>query len=290
MSGPCVTMMLMVALFLMLIGLCLGSFVNALVWRVREQELESEKKKPDSKYLKQLSISRGRSICPHCKHELKAADLVPLLSWLSLKGKCRYCRKPIAVQYPLVELSTALLFVASYLFWPIPLTGSEIVAFGLWLLILTGLMALFVYDLRWMLLPNRIVYPLGVIAGLFALLNVARATEQLGAAVGVGLAVLVGGTIFYALFQISQGRWIGGGDVKLGWLLGLVVATPAKSLLFIFLASIIGSVVSIPLLVSKRLKSSSVIPFGPLLIVGGVVSVLFGSDIIDWYQRIFLNI
>src|SRR4051812_13278636 len=103
-------MMLMIIAVLIVFGLCLGSFVNALVWRVHEQEAA---KKPNKK----LSVLNGRSMCPHCEHELAAKDLIPVLSWLSLGGKCRYCHKPISKQYPLVELLTALLVVGSYIWW-----------------------------------------------------------------------------------------------------------------------------------------------------------------------------
>ncbi len=82
-------------------------------------------------------------MCPHCKHRLVAIDLVPVLSWLTLGGKCRYCHKSISVQYPLVELATALLFVASYIWWPVPVSGVQIAIFALWLVLLVGLLALF---------------------------------------------------------------------------------------------------------------------------------------------------
>jgi len=276
--------MLMVVTYVALIGLCAGSFINALVWRIHEQAAEQGKKKPSRERLAKLSISKGRSICPHCHHELVAKDLVPLFSWLSLRGQCRYCHKPIAIQYPLVEAATALLFVASYAWWPRDLHGLEIAVFVLWLVVLTGLMALLVYDLRWYLLPNRIVYPLTVIAGLLALLEIVHATHPLTAIFNTVLAVTIGGGLFYVLFQLSKGKWIGGGDVKLGWLLGLVAGTPGKAFLFIFLAAAIGSFISIPLLASNKLKRNSTIPFGPLLIIGGIITVLFGSDILQWYR------
>jgi prepilin signal peptidase PulO-like enzyme (type II secretory pathway) len=280
----------MVIAVLLLVGLCLGSFVNALVWRLREQELETGKKKPNKEYLKQLSIRDGRSMCPHCKHELAAKDLVPLLSWLSVRGRCRYCHKPISAQYPLVELITAGLFAASYLWWPVAFSTSQKVIFVLWLALIVGFMALIVYDLRWQLLPNRIVYPLGVVAALLACVAVASAGDPIKALLDTALAVLIGGGIFYALFQFSEGKWIGGGDVKLGWLLGLVVGTPGKSFLLIFLGALFGSLVSLPLLASKKLQRTSTIPFGPFLIVGAIIAYLFGTDILHWYRDTFINL
>ncbi|HEX7368051.1 MAG TPA: prepilin peptidase, partial [Candidatus Saccharimonadales bacterium] len=144
----------MIIVVLTVLGLIFGSFVNALVWRLHEQEGKSKKSR------QQYSILNGHSMCPNCHHELAAKDLVPVLSWLWLRGKCRYCRKPISWQYPAVELMTGLLFVGSYLWWPLSLQGVGLFQFVVWLGFIVGFMALAVYDLRWFTLPNRIVYPL----------------------------------------------------------------------------------------------------------------------------------
>lgn len=280
----------MVIAGLFIFGACLGSFVNALVWRVHEQEKESHKDKPDRGYLKLLSVTKGRSLCPNCKHELAKKDLIPVLSWLSLKGRCRYCHKPISKQYPIVELSTALLYVASYIWWPYAIVGLQIAAFATWLLLATGLMALLVYDLKWMLLPDRIIYPLSLIAIIFAVFNFTDAINPARSILSCILSIIIGGGIFYVIYQVSNGKWIGGGDVKLGWLLGLVVGSPTKSVLMIFLASVIGSLVSIPLLLTNRMKRTSMIPFGPFLIIGAIITVLFGSNILDWYTQTFINL
>jgi leader peptidase (prepilin peptidase)/N-methyltransferase len=283
------TMVLMIIAVLVVLGLALGSFVNALVWRIHEQEAEQGKEKPDKKYLNKLSVARGRSMCPACQHELAGRDLVPLFSWLSLKGRCRYCGRPISAQYPLLELVTAPLFVASYLWWPAAFSAVQTAVFGLWLALLSGLLALLVYDLRWKLLPNRIIYPLGLVAGVMALINILTVSRPLTAMLNLVLAVAVGGGLFYLIFQVSGGKWIGGGDVKLGWLLGLVAGTPARSVLFIFLAALLGSAVSLPLLVSHRLKRTSTIPFGPFLIIGLIIVQLFGASILHWYTRTFIT-
>jgi prepilin signal peptidase PulO-like enzyme (type II secretory pathway) len=289
----------MIIAVLIVVGLCFGSFVNALVWRVHEQaELkEGPTQKPGKKTaakatdvkLADLSISKGRSMCPNCHHTLSALDLLPVLSWLTLRGKCRYCHKPISMQYPLVELLTAVLFVVSYLAWPVNFDGSglKIAAFIVWLPLLVGFMALIIYDLRWMLLPDRIVFPLGAIAAVFAALVIADSVHPLRAFLNLLGAILVGGGLFWLIYQFSKGKWIGGGDVKLGWLLGLAVGTPGKAALFIFGAAILGTVASLPLLASKRLKSDSVIPFGPFLIIAAIIAQLFGAVIIAWYQRTF---
>lgn len=229
-------------------------------------------------------------MCPHCKHELAGKDLMPIVSWLSLNGKCRYCKRAISAQYPLVEAATATLYVASYVWWPVTLEGAQTAIFVLWLVLLVGFMALVVYDLRWLLLPNRIVYPLSLIAGVQAVIAIVAANRPAIALLNTVLAVLVGGGIFYVLFQVSSGKWIGGGDVRLGWLLGLIVATPARSLLCIFIAALGGSLISVPLLLSGRLKRTSTIPFGPFLIGGAAVVVLFGASLLQWYQQTFIGL
>jgi prepilin signal peptidase PulO-like enzyme (type II secretory pathway) len=272
----------MVIAILLVVGLCMGSFVNALVWRMHEQ---SRKKQPS----KELSILKGRSMCPHCRHELAVKDLIPVLSWLALRGRCRYCGKPIARQYPLVELSAAALFVLSYIWWPVAFSGPQTALFVLWLLLLTGFVALIVYDLRWMLLPDRMLAPLGVLAALWAVITIASADKPLIAFLNTVGAVIVGGGVFYALFQVSKGKWIGGGDVKLGWLLGLIAGTPARSGLFIFLGALLGSLVSVPLLLTKRAGRNTVIPFGPFLILAIIIVQLFGHDVLSWYKDTFLT-
>lgn len=274
----------MIIAILVVVGLCFGSFVNALVWRVHEQDAAKKGKKGSGG----LSIAKGRSMCPDCKHPLAAMDLIPVLSWLALKGKCRYCGKPISIQYPLVELLTAVLFVALYVWWPVPLTDIQKVIFVLWLALATGFMALIVSDFRWMLLPDRILYPSSALAALIAVITAVAADKPAIAILNTVLAVAVGGGIFYVLFQLSKGKWIGGGDVKLGWMLGLVAATPARSMLMIFGAAFLGTLASLPLLFTKRMKRTSLIPFGPFLIIAAIFVQLFGHTVLAWYQRTFL--
>ena len=141
--------MVIISIFLGLMGLAFGSFVGALVWRLHEGK----------------DFVSDRSECEHCHHKLSVWDLIPLVSWLSLKGKCRYCKKPIGASAPLYELTMAALFVLSYYAWPYTMdTWQGSLVFGLWLIYLLGLLALFVYDLRYMLLPNVLVYPLIAVA------------------------------------------------------------------------------------------------------------------------------
>lgn len=273
--------MILVALFVM--GLVLGSFVNALVWRLHEQS-RGKKKRTDVR----LSILRGRSMCTHCKHELAAKDLVPVLSWLLLQGRCRYCKKPISVQYPAVELLTGMLFVLLYLFWPVEIAGAQIVSFGFSLVYVTLFVALAVYDARWYLLPDKLVFLLTALA---ATSTVTMAVLESDAWTYLWLPVLAAAilfSLFWGLYQISKGEWIGGGDVKLVVALGLIAGTPLHALLVVFFASLLGTIGSIPVLLKGRAAMRQHIPFGPYLLVSTFIVMLFASRIVDWYQGLFL--
>jgi prepilin signal peptidase PulO-like enzyme (type II secretory pathway) len=272
----------MTVVALIILGLCFGSFVNALVWRVHEQAAQKRKKKTDTKYAERLSISKGRSMCPDCKHELATKDLLPVVSWLWLRGKCRYCHKPIP-DSPLVELLMPTVFVASYLFWPETLAGAEWLNFGLWLVCLVGLVALMVYDLRWMLLPNKVLFPLFIPASAMVLVEALALEHSIWPVFRAVGGVLIGGGIFYLIFQVSSGKWIGGGDVKLGFLLGLLLGSAPEAFLLLFLASLLGTLYVMPLMIAKKITAKSRIPFGPFLIVAAVIVKLWGHTIIDWY-------
>jgi len=272
---------------LALLGLIFGSFVNALTWRLHEQEkLAGKKGKKAAERRQALSISTGRSMCSNCGHELAAKDLVPVFSWLWLRGKCRYCGAHIP-DSPIVELATGLLFALSYAAWPFLFQGVGLFLFVLWLVFVVGFVALAVYDLRWFLLPDRIVLPLTVLA----VVQVAVTAVWLHSwnAVWqpvVGAAIIFG--LFWLLFQVSKGAWIGGGDVKLAITLGLLAGTPFKACLVIFFASLIGTIVSIPLMARGKKGLQARIPFGPYLLAATVIVVLYGSSVVDWYQRLLL--
>lgn len=271
----------MVYVLLALIGLMFGSFINAVVWRLRQQS----KKTKDNKY----SIMGGRSMCPHCKHTLSAKDLVPLLSWMWLRGRCRYCKKPISIQYPLVEIAMALVFIASYIWWPRDLAGSEWTLFVSWLASSVGLMALLVYDAKYMLLPNKIIYPTLAVAASGRLIYLLSSEPNKLRALGLwASSVAVASGVFAVLFYVSKGQWIGYGDVRLGLITGTLLANPAESFLMIFLASVLGILFIIPSLLTRTKNLASRLPFGPFLIAGTGVAILFGPQILDWYKRVFL--
>ncbi len=274
----------MIICILVVIGLVFGSFINAYVWRVSEQTKPKKKRAATDK---ELSISGGRSMCPHCKHTLGWQDLIPVFSWLTLRGKCRYCSKKISVQYPLVELLTAALFVVSYIIWPEVLTGVEWLRFGLWLGLLVMLIALSVYDLKHMLLPNRMVKVAAVIVFAAVALSVVREQSVTPIYEAVSGLLAFGG-LFYVLFQLSNGKWIGGGDVKLGFVLGAWLSDVWLSLLALFMASMIGTIIAISLMLVGKAQLKTRLPFGPMLIAATIIVTLYGQALIDAYNRLLI--
>jgi prepilin signal peptidase PulO-like enzyme (type II secretory pathway) len=275
---------MLIYVILAVLGLCLGSFVNALVWRVHEQSKSSKK-------AKNLSIISGRSMCPHCKHELATKDLIPVFSWLFLGGRCRYCQKSISHQYPIVELATALVFILSYVFWPGGVVGhSQWLLFATWIVASVGLMALLIYDFKWMLLPNRILYPTFFVALAGRLAYIALYSNSPAHFLWrLVLSLGVSSGIFYLLFTFSRGRWIGFGDVRLGLITGTVLASPTKSFLMIFLASLLGTIFVLPLMYTNKKSLSAKIPYGPFLITATWLTLLFGPSAINWYKNLLLQ-
>ena len=282
-------------------GLIFGSFANALVWRLHSQEDLREKlgkleqAKPSKKRdkdiagtkeeLRALSMSRGRSMCSKCRHPLAPVDLVPFFSWLLLRGKCRYCRPPIE-DPPLMELGLALAYVLSYIVWPLPWQGYGIMAFGFWLIFLAAFAALTLFDIRWFILPDKIVWPLVALALVQVLLHAFVFDGGRDVLAVAFWGVVIDSGLFYLLYKVSRGEWIGGGDVKLGIVLGLLVGGPLPALLLIFIASLGGTLASLPMMLRKQMGRGSVIPFGPFLMLAAVVLVLSGHGLADWLANL----
>ncbi len=264
------------------LGLVFGSFVNAWVWRLSQTlDTDGNTKKLPTKKKKELSILTGRSMCPSCKHVLAAKDLVPVFSWAFLKGKCRYCTAKINPQYPAVELLTAVLFIISGVAWNFNNT-LDYVSFACWLGVLTGFVALAIYDIKYMLLPDKILMVIFPLAVIIAVIGVINSNSSLTYTIlQLLLAVFVACGLFYILYVLSAGAWIGGGDVKLGVVLGFVLSTALMSVLMLFIASILGVIASI--IINRGFQKKAKIPFGPFLIVGTYITVLYGGGILDWY-------
>lgn len=264
----------MIEFVLGIVGLAFGSFVNALVWRIRhKRDFVSE-----------------RSECTHCHHVLAWNDLIPVVSWLTLRGKCRYCHKKID-DSPIVESATAMLFILSYVVWPFGFTDAGVVLFIAWLTALVILVALAVYDIRWYLLPDKLVFPL---VGIGVVIGISRFYFVEGLSIGAAalemvLGVLMISGLYFVLHQVSSGKWVGFGDVKLAIFIGLILGWQS-ALLALFLANLVGLVVVLPLLIIKKIHAKSKIPFGPFLIVASFIAFLWGEKIISWYLGTILLI
>ena len=256
------------ALCLFFVGLCLGSFVNAAVWRIKHKK----------------DLMFARSECTKCHYKLEWYDLIPVLSWLFLKGCCRKCKKPISAQYPIVELGVAAFFVASLAFWPNALnTVNDLLQFVIWLIAGVGLSILVVYDIRWLILPDKVVAPLIGLGLASTILHGIEAVSFSQFLIDVFGSLLILSGFYLVLFVASSGKWVGFGDIKLGVALALLLCDWQLAVLAFFLANLIGTLFFAPALSTGKIKRSAHIPFGPFLIAGFLIAGLFGQSIIDWY-------
>lgn len=285
------------------VGLVMGSFAGAQVWRLRAHQLEADKKagysvsKNEFRRLKPLlvPIRRDRSHCLNCGHVLEFIDLIPLVSWLSTAGRCRYCKHSIGLFEPVVELSVAAMFILSFVVWPYALDSTmAVLLFGVWLIALVVAAILFVYDLKWFLLPDKANYVFIGLGAIFAVGQLYLRGFSNAGWVSLAGALLVLSGLYGALYLYSRLRngeertWVGFGDVKLGLGLGFFSLSWPIAFLTLFLANFIGTLLVLPGLLRGKLDRHSHIPFGPLLLIGMVIAVLFGQQIIDLYIRLFL--
>jgi prepilin signal peptidase PulO-like enzyme (type II secretory pathway) len=280
-------------ILLFFLGLVFGSFAGAQVWRLRARQLDEDKagnEVYDPKEYRTLrpllrrTQKEDRSICLHCSHQLAWYDLIPLFSWVGTKGRCRYCKKRIGYFEPIIEIGTAVFFATSFVFWPHVLaTPLEVTQFIIWLIIGVFLIILFAYDAKWFLLPDRIVLPAALFAAGFAGMKILQIPDKLPALISLLGALLIMSGLYLVIWLVSKGRWIGFGDVKLGVVLGLLVGQWELAFLALFLANFIGCLIVLPGLATKKMSRTTQVPFGPMLIVGTMISVLFGDQFIAWY-------
>jgi prepilin signal peptidase PulO-like enzyme (type II secretory pathway) len=258
--------MLFVVVVAAMLGLIFGSAINAMVWRL---------------YVGRSWV-KGRSICPECEHVLSAVDLVPVVSWLMLRGRCRYCRAPIK-DHPIVEIVTGLAFALSA--YALYFNGTfDAVKLVFWMAMLVLLLVLAVYDARWFILPDKIMLPLIVVAFGYAA-STAVVTHSAHALVDYLVAAVVAGGAFYAIVFFSRGRAMGGGDIKLAFCMGLILGLQG-TLVALFLAFNAAAVIGLALIASGKRGRKDQIPFGPFLVGATVVAFLYSSQIVDWYLRI----
>ncbi len=252
-------MQFIISFLVFVFGLIIGSFLNCVIYRLGSNK----------------SFLKGRSFCPECKHVLAWNDLIPVISYLMLLGKCRYCKKAISIQYPLIELATAILFVSVFNFDHITRTVYLFIALSLFIVI-------FVFDLKHYIIPDKVVLPAIVISLVYNAFLLFTGDIVLGKFLNYIYAGFFPALFFFLLFFISQGKWIGFGDVKLALFMGLFLGFP-KILVALFLAFMFGAIIGVGLIVFGNKTIKSELPFGPFLISGTILALFFGTNIINWY-------
>lgn len=241
----------------LVLGLCIGSFLNVVIARL-----------PDGR-----SIVSPGSACPRCGEAIAWYDNIPVASFLLLRGRCRGCAAPISWRYPAVELVTGALFVLALCARGLgpALPGA--------LLLVALLVAITAIDLDHQIIPDVISLP-GIVVGLglSVVTGQPRWTDAL-------IGALVGGGVFFAII-VASGGGMGGGDMKLGAMLGAFLGWQPL-LVSILIAVLAGGIVAIVLLALRRKGRKDAVPFGPFLALGGLVGLLWGDRLLHWYLGVF---
>jgi prepilin signal peptidase PulO-like enzyme (type II secretory pathway) len=264
-------------IFIFSFGLIIGSFLNCLIWRLHKKE-----------------TVLGRSYCPSCRHQLAWYDNVPVLSYVLLGGRCRYCRKRISVQYPSVELAAGVLFLAAFLIESgrMQATGGDLQlsVFSLQLLrdwfVISVMIIVFIYDLRWYLILDKVTFPaMAAIIGLnlFAEFGISGGAPVLSWRNWL-ISGIIGGSFFLLQFIVTKGKGIGGGDLRLGLLMGLILGWQGL-VVALFAAYFSGSIVGLSLIAAGKKQWGSKLPFGVFLAPATVVALFWGQPLWQWFAR-----
>jgi leader peptidase (prepilin peptidase)/N-methyltransferase len=238
-------------------GLCVGSFLNVCIHRLPARD----------------SIVFPASRCPACLHLLAWSDNIPLASYIALRGRCRYCRVPIAVRYPIIEAVTCAIFVLHwYVFGATPLLAVRLV-------FACALIVLFAIDLEHQILPNVITLP-GIVVGLLCSFLVPPGPLMSLAGIALGGGLLWG--IAEAWYRLRKVEAMGFGDVKMLAMVGAFLGVKLVVLTFV-LSSMIGGLVGVALLASRRADMATKVPFGTMLAFAALVASLYGETLLAWY-------
>jgi leader peptidase (prepilin peptidase) / N-methyltransferase len=239
-------------------GLLVGSFLNVVAWRLPRGE----------------SLLAPGSHCPGCAHPVRPYDNVPLLSWLALRGRCRDCRAQISVRYPLVEAASAALALA------VALRGGGVRELLLGLVLVGLLVPIALIDLDHRVIPNRLTG-----AGALAALAIGLATAPHAVPEQLIAGAAAGG--FLLLAALARPGGMGGGDVKMAGMLGLFLGREVAVALLVALLA--GTLVGLVVIARRGAAEGrkTAIPFGPFLALGGIVGLLAGAAIVDWYLTSF---
>ncbi len=248
-------------IFLFILGISIGSFLNVLIDRIP----------------KGISPIHGRSKCDFCHKVLSWYDLIPLLSFFLLQGQCRYCRKKISWQYPLVETISGMILVANYFF---NYSNWWMIFFNY--LLLSGFLVIFITDLKYKIIPDQLNIFLVILIVINLILK-GTSFEEFFSVFLSGVTIFI---FFLLLFLLTKGRGMGLGDVKFSFLMGLLLGFP-KILVAFYLAFLTGAVISLILIIRGKKTMKSKIAFGPFLVSATVISFFFGNQIFDMVKNLF---
>lgn len=270
----------------LILGLCVGSFLNVVIYRVPLQ-LQTNWEKSSRDFLgledekpaaERLNIAFPASHCPKCGTPLRAWHNIPVISYLFLRGRCAQCAKPISIQYPLVEITSGLIFLFTPMAFGLTLTGGIVLVFALFLLVLT------VIDINTQLLPDIITYPL---LWLGLLVNSQGVFTDLQSAVYGAALGYISLWAFYWIFKILSGKeGMGYGDFKLLAALGAWLGWQLLPLV-VLLASFLGAVVGVSLILIRGRDRQAPLAFGPYLAASGAIALLWGHQIVSQYLNLF---
>ena len=245
-----------------LLGLAVGSFLNLLIDRLPRGE----------------DIIFKRSHCDSCRKKLRIPDLVPVLSFLFLKGRCRYCRRPLSFKYPLFELLTAFLFVFVYLKYPLSGSLESLVSLFYYWLAVSVLLVIFFIDLRHHIIPDGLTLVLTLTTLFYQWLYLPQLL-LINFLSGSGFMLL-----FLFLFLLTRGRGMGFGDVKLSFFIGMFAGFLNIIVVF-YLAFLTGAVVSLILVSMGKKKLKSTIAFGPFLVAAAFIGHFYGEYLIRFFSQ-----
>ena len=268
-----------------IMSLMVGSFLNVVVYRLPKmmekswyqdcrEFLAEEVAKIPAKEFPELTLSKPASSCPYCSHKIRFYENIPVISWLFLGGKCSHCKNKISIRYPLVEATTAILSAIVALHYGI--TFNTLFA----LLLTWCLISLTLIDLEHMILPDQITLPL-IWLGLLLNINATFVPLQ-DAVIGAIAGYMSLFTVFW-LFKLLTGKeGMGFGDFKLFALFGAWIGWQLLPIL-ILMASVVGAIVGVSLMIFKNHQREQAIPFGPYLAIAGWITMLWGENIWQWY-------
>lgn len=264
-------MIYLIAFILFITGLFVGSFLNVVIDRIPRKE----------------TVVKGRSYCEFCKKELKWYDLIPLLSFIFLKGKCRYCHTKLSFFYPAIEISTGILFLLTYFFAifnfqflisneyfnALIFNPKSLISLAYYLFIVSSFIIIFFEDLKYGVIPDKIVFP-AITVSLVYLFFFNQQSLIINLFSGLGAFLF-----FLVLYLATKGKGMGFGDVKLVLLLGFILGFPGI-LLALYMAFLTGAFVGLILIIWKKKSSiKDTISFGPFLIGTSLISLFWGGQL-----------